>query len=124
MDNKLDKNMDKKALWVVFRPKEPVNLEKMRQMYLGSYPHFKEMSSLFAKTWWVNEEKNEWGAMYIFNSQEEVETYLASDRWKNQVPKKYGCRPEVVTILDIGAILFQEKVTQGEDSWASANRQT
>lgn len=84
---------------------------------MGSYPHFRDMESLFAKTWWVNEEKNEWGAMYIFNSQEEVDAYLASDRWRNKVPEKYGYRPEVQAVLDIGAIMFKESVTRGENSW-------
>lgn len=111
--------MEKKALWVVFRPKDKIEKEKMRQMYLGSYPHFKEMTSLYAKTWWVNEEKNEWGAMYIFNSQKEVDDYLASDRWQYKVPEKYGCIPEVVAVLDIGAILFKEPVTAGENSWVT-----
>ncbi len=109
--------MEKKALWVVFRPKNRVELKKMREMYLGSYPHFKEMSSLYAKTWWVNQEKNEWGAMYIFNSQKELEDYIASDRWLNKVPEKYGCKPEIQAVLDIGAILFKEQVISGEDSW-------
>ena len=108
--------MDKKALWVVFRPKDPVDLKKMRDMYMGSYPHFKYMASLYAKTWWVDEDKNEWGAMYIFNSQKELDAYLATDRWINKIPAKYGCTPEI-TILDIGALLFKEKVTSGEDSW-------
>lgn len=108
--------MDKKALWVVFSPKDPVDLKKMREMYMGSYPHFKDMPSLYAKTWWVDEEKNQWGAMYIFNSQKELDEYLATDRWTNKIPEKYGCTPEI-TILDIGAILFKEKVTTGEDSW-------
>jgi hypothetical protein len=108
--------MDKKALWVVFRPKDPVDLKKMRDMYMGSYPHFKDMPSLYAKTWWVDEEKNEWGAMYIFNSRKELDSYIASDRWNITIPEKYGCTPEIA-ILDIGAILFKEKVVSGEDSW-------
>ncbi|MBC8440069.1 MAG: YdhR family protein [Deltaproteobacteria bacterium] len=108
--------MEKKALWVVFRPKDPVSLKKMRDLYMGSYPHFKEMTSLYAKTWWVNEEKNEWGAMYIFNSQTQLDAYIQSDRWQRIIPEKYGCTPET-TVLDIGAILFKEKVTSGEDSW-------
>lgn len=112
--------MEKKALWVVFRPKDPVELEKMRTMYLGSYPHFKDMPSLYAKTWWVNEEKNEWGAMYIFNSQKEIDDYLASDRWKNKIPEKYCCTPEA-TILDIGAILFKEQVIKGDKSWLTSD---
>lgn len=52
---------EKKAVWVVFRPTEPVNLKK--------------------------------------------------------VPEKYGCRPEVVRVLDIGVILAKEMVTQEENSW-------
>lgn len=104
----------------MFRPKDPVRLEKMRKMHMASYPHFKEMSSLYAKTWWVNEEKNEWGAMYILNSQKEIDDYLASDRWKNKIPKKYGCTPEA-TILDIGAILFKGKVISGENSWLTSD---
>lgn len=55
----------------------------------------------------------------VFNSQKEVDEYLASDRWQNKVPKKYGCRPEVQAVLDIGAILFKEKVISGKDSWIS-----
>ncbi len=115
--------MEKKGLWVVFRPKDPVQLQKMREMYMGSYPHFKEMSSVYAKTWWVNEEKNEWGALYTFNSQKEVDEYLASDRWKNIIPQKYGCTPEA-TILDIGAILSKEVVVKGEGSWLTSDPST
>lgn len=111
--------MDKKALWVVFRPTEPIDLDKMREMYMGSYPHFKNMDPLFAKTWWVNTEKNEWGAMYIFNSQNDVDEYLASDRWQNKVPEKYGCRPEVQAVLDLGPILFKETLVEGDASWRS-----
>ncbi len=109
---------DKKALWVVFSPKDPLSLKKMRDMHLGSYPHFRDMPSLYAKTWWVNEEQNQWGAMYIFDCQKDIDEYLASDRWKNIIPKKYGCTPKA-TILDLGPILFKEKVTTGEDSWTT-----
>jgi len=110
-------NKEKKALWVVFRPNENMDVNEMREKFIGSYPHFRDMTSLYSKTWWVNEEKNEWGAMYIFNSQKELDDYINSDRWKNKVPEKYGCKPEIVAILDIGAILFKEPVLKGEDSW-------
>ncbi len=110
-------SMEKKALWVVFRPDKTIDVDEMRKKFLGSYPHFKEISSLYSKTWWVDEAKNEWGAMYIFNSLQELEAYVASNRWKIKVPEKYGCKPEVVSILDIGAILFKEPVLKGENSW-------
>ncbi len=108
---------EKKALWVVFRPEEKIDVDKLREMYLGSYPHFADMSSLFSKTWWIDPEKNEWGALYIFNSQSDLEEYVASDRWQKTVPEKYGYKPAVQKVLDLGPILFKESVTEGDNSW-------
>lgn len=53
------------------------------------------MASLFSKTGWVDEARNEWGALYVFNSQQDVDAYLSSERLLKKVPEKYGCRPEV-----------------------------
>lgn len=113
---------EKKALWVVFRPEKNIETDEMRKKFLGSYPHFRDMPSLYSKTWWVDPEKNEWGAMYIFNSQKELDEYVASDRWQNKVPEKYGCKPEIVAVLDIGAILFKESVMAGEASWITREK--
>ncbi len=109
----------KKALWVVFKPKEPVSTARMREQFLGSYPVFKDMPGLFSKCWWCNEEKGEWGALYIFYSEAALNEYLKSDRWLKTVPEKYGIRPETVVILDPGPILCKETITEEENSWIS-----
>ncbi len=109
----------KKALWVVFRPESPESVDAMREKFLVSYHAFRDMPGLFSKVWWCDSEKGEWGAMYIFNSEEDLQEYLHSDRWLNKVPQKYGYKPEIVSVLDLGPILYKNAVVEGEGSWLS-----
>jgi len=108
---------EKKALWVVFRPEKPENIAVMRKRFQESYPVFKDMPGLFSKVWWCNPENGEWGAMYIFNSEAELQEYLQSDHWLKKVPEKHGYKPEIVAILDLGSILYKQVVTDGKNSW-------
>ena len=108
---------ERKALWVVFRPENPESVVAMREKFLISYQAFRDMPGLFSKVWWCDSEKGEWGAMYIFNSDEDLQEDLHSDRWLNKVPKKYGYKPEIVAILDLGPILYKNAVVEGEGSW-------
>jgi hypothetical protein len=110
---------EKKALWVTFRPESPESVEAMREKFLVSYQAFRDMPGLFSKVWWSNSEKGEWGAMYIFNSEEDLQEYLRSDRWLNKIPQKYGYKPEIVSVLDLGPILYKNAVVEGESSWIS-----
>ena len=110
---------EKKALWVVFRPNKLGSTKEMREKFIGSYPIFRDMPGVFGKCWWCNQEKGEWGALYIFNSEKELRDYITSDLWLNKVPAKYGCKPEVVAILDPGPILCKKAVTEAENSWKS-----
>ncbi len=102
----------KKALWVVFRPESPETGAAMREKFEGSYPVFKEMPGLYSKHWWVNEERGEWGALYVFDTEKDLREYIESDRWLNKVPEKYGYKPAEVSILDVGPILCREAVTR------------
>jgi hypothetical protein len=109
---------EKRALWVVFKPDKLEDTAVMREKFMGSYPIFKDMSSLVSKCWWCNQEKGEWGALYIFNSEKELQDYITSDLWLNKVPAKYGCTPEM-TILEPGPILSKKTITEGQGSWES-----
>ena len=64
------------------------------------------------------EEKREWGALYIFRSEDILEEYLKSDLWVKEIPQRWGLKPEL-TILDPGPILCKETVTQPENSWVT-----
>lgn len=110
---------EKKALWVVFKPDKLEDLAEMRKKFISGYSIFKEMPGLISKCWWCDSEKGEWGAFYIFNSNEDLQAYIKSDLWINKVPAKYGCKPRIVAILDPGPILSKTTVTHGENSWIS-----
>jgi len=77
------------------------------------------MPGLFSKVWWSDPQRGEWGALYIFRTEEDLQEYLRSDRWQKKIPEKYGYKPEVVAVLDVGAILYKEAVMVGEGSWLS-----
>lgn len=110
---------EKKALWVLFRPKDPENVEAMREKFLISYEAFRDMPGLYSKVWWSDPERGEWGALYIFRTEKDLQEYLRSDRWQKKIPEKYGYKPEVFAVLDVGAILCKEAVVEGEGSWLS-----
>lgn len=110
---------EKKALWVVFRPGKLEDLAEMRKKFTSGYSIFKEMPGLISKCWWCNKEKGEWGAFYIFNSGEDLQAYLKSDLWTSKVPAKYGCKPQIVAILEPGPILSKTAVINGENCWIS-----
>jgi len=110
---------EKKALMCVFRPKNPKSTAEMRELFLGSYPRFRDMEGVEFKCWWCNQEAKEWGALYIFTSAETLEAYVNSDIWQKVVPEKYGCTP-TWAIVDSGPILSKKTITEGQDSWVSA----
>jgi len=108
----------KKALMCVFRPERLKSTEEMREWFAGSYHRFLEMDSVESKTWWVNQEKGEWGAFYIFKSEEALRAYVTSDIWLKTVPEKYGCTPEWM-IVDPGPVLSKAVLTKARTSWIS-----
>ena len=110
---------ERKALWVVFKPDKLGTTADMRKTFAGGYSIFKDMPGLLSKCWWCDQEKGEWGALYIFDSEKHLQDYIKSDLWVNKVPAKYGCKPQIVAILDPGPILCRKTIMQGENSWMS-----
>ena len=85
---------EKKAMWVVFKMDKTLSKAEWRERFSGSYELFRDMPGVFSKCWWCNQEKNVWGAYYIFNSEQELQEYITSDLWVNKVPEKYGAVPQ------------------------------
>jgi len=109
----------KKGMWVVFKmDKTTMSTAEWRERFSGSYDIFRDMPGIFSKCWWVDHEKGVWGAFYIFNSEKELQDYIASDLWVNKVPEKYGSKAEI-TIVDPGPILCKEITTNAGDSWVT-----
>ncbi len=87
-----------------------------RERLGGAYDEIYNLKGIFSKCWWVNQEKKEWGALYIFDSEQELNDYLTSDVWTKTVPEKFGCTPEV-TILEPALIISKKEISTAEGSW-------
>ena len=92
--------------------------EEMRERFCGLYQIYRDHPAIDGKCWWVNEEAREWGAFYIFKSEELLQHYLKSDLWVKEIPGRWGVKPEF-TIVDPGPILCNHTVTSPEDSWVT-----
>ena len=106
---------DKRALLVTFKPDKLPSTEELRAQFKTSYPVFRGMDSVEYKCWWVDQDRGEWGAMYVFRSAGALDDYLASDLWRNKVPAKYGCRP-TWRIAEVGLILSKAMITEPDDA--------
>ena len=109
---------EKRALMCVFRPDKLKTTQEMREWFSGSYPRFLEMEGVEFKCWWVDQEKQEWGAFYVFKSEKALREYVASDIWLKVVPEKYGCKP-TWTVVEVGLIISKKIITTKENSWIS-----
>ena len=101
----------KKGLWVIFKMDQNLSDAEWKERFSGGYDIFKDMPAIFSKCWWTNQEKGEWGAFYIFNSEKELQEYIASDLWTKKIPEKYGTTPEI-TIVEPGPILCKGVITE------------
>jgi hypothetical protein len=110
---------DKKALLCVFKPEHLKSTDQMREWFSGSYERFLDMDGVEFKCWWVDQERGEWGAFYVFRSAQELQAYITSDTWLKVVPEKYGCVP-TWRILEPALIISKDVVTQMAGSWQSA----
>lgn len=109
---------EKRALMCVFRPGQLKTTQEMRDWFSSSYPRFLEMESVEFKCWWCDQEEQEWGAFYVFKSEEALKEYIASDIWQKVVPEKYGCKP-IWAIVEVGLIISKKIITIKENSWTS-----
>ena len=107
---------EKIGFYCVFKPEKLPSTEETRKLFQTSYPVFLNMAPIEFKCWWCNQDRKEWGAFYVFKSEEALKKYVESDQWTKVVPEKYGCVPEWYT-LEVGAIISKKLITTFEGSW-------
>ncbi len=107
---------EKKAMFVVFKMNKKMSTKEFRDLFNQGYQTMFNLPGLFFKTWWVNQAKSEWGALYIFDSEQDLQSYITSDLWLNKIPARWGGKPEV-TILEPGPIIAKKTITQPGPSW-------
>lgn len=109
---------EKRVLMCVFKPDKPKTTAEMRALFKGSYPKFADMDEVEFKCWWCDQEKGEWGALYVFESEEAVKAYVATETWQKVIPEKYDCIPDW-RIVEPGLLLSKRVITAAENSWIS-----
>ena len=107
---------EKRALMAVFKPDKSKTTEEMRALFKASYSKFADMDAVESKCWWCDPENGEWGALYVFESEEAVKAYVSSETWQKIIPEKYGCTP-AWRIVEVGLLLSKRVITEAEDSW-------
>jgi hypothetical protein len=112
-------NGQKKAMWVVFKMDGMPRKEEMRARFEKLYHIYQDHPDIESKCWLINEEANEWGALYVFRSEDGLKRYLESDLWVREIPERWGLKPNVVTILDPGPILYKKIIDTPQNSWIS-----
>lgn len=109
---------EKRALLVTFEPDGLQDTSELRELFATSYDRFFNMEAVEFKCWWVDQDQGQWGAFYVFRSEQEVRDYLASDTWLKVVPKKYGCVPKA-QVLETGTIISKKIIGEHQGSWLS-----
>ncbi|RJR26008.1 MAG: hypothetical protein C4582_02710 [Desulfobacteraceae bacterium] len=75
------------------------------------------METVQFKSWWCDEEKGEWGAFYLFETEDALRDYVTSERWTKVIPAKYGCAP-TWRAVEPGPVLSKKIVTDFSDNKA------
>ncbi|MEJ2169174.1 MAG: YdhR family protein [Desulfobacterales bacterium] len=98
-------------MMVVFKMDKKVSTEEWFERFKSSYDVIFNLPGIIFKNWWVNQEKGEWGAYYIFDSKKNLTDYINTDLWLKKIPAKYGSEAEV-TIFEPGPIICKESFTE------------
>lgn len=65
-------SIEKMVLLVTFSPPQLKATQEMRDWFASSYDRFLNMDAVEYKCWWVDQDKGQWGALYVFRSEEAV----------------------------------------------------
>jgi len=71
------------------------------------------MDEVEFKCWWCDQENGEWGALYLFESEQALKEYVSTEVWLKVIPEKYGCTP-TWRMVEPGPVLSKKIVTQAE----------
>ena len=98
---------ERSSMMVVFKMDKKMSSEEWFERFSGAYDLISNLPGIIFKNWWINQDNNEWGAYYIFDSKKNLKAYLDSDLWVEKIPKKYGYKANVC-IFEPGPIICKE----------------
>jgi heme-degrading monooxygenase HmoA len=77
----VDTNAAKVVIVVRFRSR--LSADEIKRRYPERMPEFREVPGLVQKYYIYDESANEWGGIYVWDSEESADAYLASDLRKS-----------------------------------------
>lgn len=98
------------GLLSVFRSDKPLDAPALREAFRGRYSLFLDVPGLRFKAWFMDEAAREFGALYIFESPQDREAYLASETWRVAIPQRFGCPPEA-RLWEVPQLIAHQVVT-------------
>ena len=73
---------------MVVKFRSRLSADEIERRYKARIPEFRQVSGLVQKYYIYDESSGEWGGIYLWDSEESVERYLASDLRKS-IPSTY-----------------------------------
>jgi hypothetical protein len=92
MGLKKEKNMI--TVIVKFKLPNTITRDQARETFLSTAPKYKGMSGLIRKYYFLSEDGNTAGGIYLWNSREEAGR-VYTEEWKTFVREKYGTIPVI-----------------------------
>lgn len=98
----VDSNAAKVLVLVRFRSR--LSADEIKSRYRGRMPEFRRVPGLVQKYYVYDESVNEWGGLYMWDSEESAEAYLTSDLRKS-IPSIYEIdgtpRVDKLKVIDV-----------------------
>ena len=88
---------------VEFTLPEKITREQARETFLSTAPKYKEMPGLQRKYYFLSQDGNKAGGIYLWNSREDADRVYTDD-WKTFVRGKYGTDP-ALTYLECPVVV-------------------
>jgi hypothetical protein len=89
---------------LIVRFKTSLAPEELERRYKARLPEFRELPGLLQKYYLYDPSSEEWGGLYLWDSQSSLDEYMASDLRKS-IPETYQIvgapRIETSTVIDI-----------------------
>ena len=80
---------------VEFKLPAPVTVQQARETFLSTAPKYRDMPGLIRKYYFVSEDGNRAGGIYLWRSRSAADEVYTDD-WKAFVKSRYGSDPSVV----------------------------
>lgn len=91
------------ATLILFKPEQTPDWERLRNLFPQRVPIYATVPGLRLKTWLIDEQQGEFGAFYVWEDQQALDDFLASELFRS-LPVIFSA-PPVVRIFETPAMM-------------------